>query len=567
MRLLSRPSATLSSIRNGGEGWGEEVLRFMGGDGVRGKQSPAQLHNSWKRASGRFFVAAFTPNTRHSSPVRKPAKPSAKAAQARPPSQTNGPAARRRRPAPASHGGQELRNQLAAIVENSNDAIFARRFDGTITTWNAAAKRIFGYSADEMIGHSSRLLVPPGRRDEYRQLLTRVRRGRLVAMYKTERLRKDGRLIQVSLTLSPVRDPAGRLTGFSTIARDISEHYELNEALAQRQRELDDLFEHASIGLILVSPAGLVLRANRAFLAMLERTREHVVGCGVDTFSPDPAPAAAVLKRLANRETLQNSSLEFTTSRGESRFALVDADGLWERGRLVQTRWFVRDVSRRRQLEREVLEISARERRGFAQDLHDGLGQQLGGVAYLANVLRERLTERRMPEAGSAARIFNLVRKAIEDARRMARGLSPIGDGPEGLLEALRDLATQTTELHGIRCRLICPQPGPRPDVTLAGHLYRIAQEAVNNALKHGRPRAISISLRSDPGQILLRVADNGTGLIPLAPERRGLGLRIMQYRATLIRGTLTVTPRHPRGAIVSCTVPWSPVKSSLTLH
>jgi PAS domain S-box-containing protein len=451
--------------------------------------------------------------------------------------------------------GPDLRSQLAAIVEHSNDAIYSRSFDGIFITWNAAAERIFGFTAGEIIGQSSRLLLPPGADHEYRTLVERLRRGRVIEQFETERLRKDGRRIRVSLTLSPIRDASRRLVGYSTIARDVSEQRRVQETLLRREAELDDLFGEASVGLILVSPEGAVLRANQAFAGMLQRQPRDVVGRPLQDFQSEGSALDGLLQRVARRETLHNLATEFLTVKGETRFVLVDANGLWERGRLLHSRWFVRDITRRRRLERELLEVSERERRGFAQELHDGLGQQLGGVAYLCGVLRERLAERNSREAQSAERIFELVRKAIEDARRMARGLSPINEGPEGLMEALRELAAQTAELKGVRCRLNCRGTVLVPDSVVAGHLYRIAQEAVNNAIKHGRSRTITVSLRHTDGRLILAVLDDGRGIGPLSPNRKGLGLRIMQYRAGLIRGTLDVAPRQARGTEVVCTV------------
>jgi signal transduction histidine kinase len=248
--------------------------------------------------------------------------------------------------------------------------------------------------------------------------------------------------------------------------------------------------------------------------------------------------------------------MELITRRDETKFVLVDANAFWEKGTLVHSRWFIRDISQRKRLERELLEISERERRGLAQELHDGLGQQLGGIAYLSNVLREKLLERSAPEAGDAARISDLMRNAIEQARRVARGLSPIQPEPEGLRNALRELAEQTTELFGIRCVLDCRRPVPVSDTELAAHLFRIAQEAVNNAVKHAKPRSITIRLAGERNRLTLTVADDGRGIGPISPTRSGLGLRIMQYRCSLIRGTLTVRRRRMRGTEVVCSAP-----------
>lgn len=122
----------------------------------------------------------------------------------------------------------EQNSLFVSIVEHSNDAIFTRTLDGVVTTWNAAAERIFGFKAHEIIGKSSRVLLPRGQRDELRQLLGRVKRGELIRHFETLRLRKDRRVLHVSLTLSPLRDSRRRLTGFSTIARDITGEREID---------------------------------------------------------------------------------------------------------------------------------------------------------------------------------------------------------------------------------------------------------------------------------------------------------------------------------------------------
>jgi PAS domain S-box-containing protein len=328
------------------------------------------------------------------------------------------------------------------------------------------------------------------------------------------------------------------------------------EVLARREHELQDLFDEASIGLVLLARDGTILRANHAFFDLLERAPARVVGRKFGEFHIDPTLIERMLARLAARQTFNNVATELLASEGCPHPVLVDANTLWEDGRFVHSRWFVRDISQRKRLERELLELSERERRRFAQELHDGLGQQLGGVAYLSNVLREKLSERGAPEAADATRIFGLVREAIEQTRRVSRGLSPIRPEPEGLMDALQDLALQTTELFRVRCRYVCRKPVLIEDSALAGHLYRIAQEAVNNALKHAGPRHISVLLRRSREHIVLGVSDDGKGIGPISPRRQGLGLHIMQYRASLVRGTVIVRRRSNGGTEVICTAP-----------
>jgi PAS domain S-box-containing protein len=450
----------------------------------------------------------------------------------------------------------ERARDLAAIVEYSNDAVFSRRLDGTIATWNAAAERIFGFRAREVVGQGSQVLLPRGHRDEFRKLLARMRQGEVVQHFETERLRKDGRRIFVSLTLSPLRDGRGQLIGFSTIARDITEQRTAQEALQRSERALADLFEEASVGLVWTTIGGRVLRANRAWLEMLECRPGECVGLALGKFHPERHVLAQLIRRLAGRETVRNFQTRFRTRKGDQRDVLLDASAFWEGGRVVHLRWFVRDITRRKQLEREVLAISERERGTFSRELHDSLGQQLSGIAYLTNVLRERLREGGSPEVGGVERICSLLKQAIEQARAVARGLSPVRPEPEGLSAGLKELAARSSELFGVRCQFRYPRAVPVGDSEAANHLYRIAQEAVHNACRHGRATRVTIGLTREREGVVLKIVDDGSGIGPLSPRRKGLGLRIMQYRAGLLAGTVSVRSRPAGGTEVCCVAP-----------
>lgn len=411
------------------------------------------------------------------------------------------------------------------------------------------------------------MLLPRGHQDEFRKLLVRMRRGEVVEHFETKRLRQDGRLIYVSLTLSPIRDSSRRLISFSTIVRDITEQRHAREALECRERELTDLFEEASVGLLLVTHDGRILRANPALLSILDCRADDCVGHLLAEFHPDPLALSGWLKRLAGRETLRNFQMALRSHGGRIKEVLVDANAFWENGKLVHTRWFIRDITRRKQLEREVLAISDRERCAFARELHDSLGQQLSGIAYLSNVIRDRLGEQGLPEASEVARISRLLKQAIDETRRVSRGLSPVHTEPEGLGAALSELVAHTRAVFGILCRLRCPKPVLVSDNEAATHLYRIAQEAVTNAIRHGHARRITISLNQCLGRVSLSITDNGEGIGALSPKRKGLGLRVMQYRAGLLQGEFFVR-RHPEGGTqVRCVVQASNLKAPESNH
>ena len=214
------------------------------------------------------------------------------------------------------------------------------------------------------------------------------------------------------------------------------------------------------------------------------------------------------------------------------------------------------DITERKRMESAVLEISGREQRQIGQDLHDGLGQHLTGIAFMSKVLEQQLTEAGAPQAPHAAKIVRLVNDAINRTRELARGLVPVFSDAQGLMSALKQWTVEVEDLFTVRCRFRCPEPILITDVGMATHLYHIAQEAVNNALKHGAPEHIELTLAREGGTGSLIVEDDGIGLPEIPTSHPGLGLRIMSYRATMVGGSLDIRRRAPRGTVISCQFP-----------
>jgi PAS domain S-box-containing protein len=222
--------------------------------------------------------------------------------------------------------------------------------------------------------------------------------------------------------------------------------------------------------------------------------------------------------------------------------------------------WFIHgvgfDITERKSLEEAILKISATEQRRIAQDLHDGLGQHLTGIAFMSKVLEEKLADKSLPEAAEAAKIVKMVNQAIENTRQLARGLHPVAAEPLGLMSALRNWANEVEELFHIRCTFRCSQPLPIRDPNLATHLYRIAQEAVHNAIRHGKSRNIEVGLSRKNETGTLTIRDDGDGFQKQEAAQPGVGLSIMNYRADMVGGSLKVQPNEDRGVTVTCLFP-----------
>jgi len=222
----------------------------------------------------------------------------------------------------------------------------------------------------------------------------------------------------------------------------------------------------------------------------------------------------------------------------------------------------LRTRAERERLERELLEISEREQRRIAQDLHDGLCQQLLGASYLATTVERRLAQRNDPEAKALHAIAELLRASATDARALSHGLHPVDAGPRALMKALEVFAGVTSRMFGVDCRFVCPRPVNIRQQGASTHLYRIAQEAASNAITHGGSTRVTVRLaHAAKGHVLLSVRDNGKGMPMAAPGAKGMGLRIMRYRASMCGGKLEIVKSPGSGVTVNCRVPAATVK------
>lgn len=214
------------------------------------------------------------------------------------------------------------------------------------------------------------------------------------------------------------------------------------------------------------------------------------------------------------------------------------------------------EMQERERLEKEILEISEREQRRIGHDLHDSLCQHLTATAMAGQVLGEKLAAKSSPEAADAREIVKLIEDSITLTRNLAHGISPVEMEKEGLITALREFAANISQLFKVNCIFDCESPPMISDAAMATHLYRIAQEAVNNAIRHGKPKQIVISLSSQKQQLELTIEDDGAGLPEDLQKGHGMGTRIMAHRAAMIGGTFSIEPNPTGGTFVKCSIP-----------
>jgi PAS domain S-box-containing protein len=322
------------------------------------------------------------------------------------------------------------------------------------------------------------------------------------------------------------------------------------ESSRRSEAHLRTIINSAPIALLAADARGTItFEDGQALSAMGVKPGEHLRRSAAEVYKDFPLMLENVRRALAGEAF--SSVLEFASTVFECRFSPVRDKDRQPAGFIA----VATDVTERFRLQREILEISDREQARIGQDVHDGLCQQLIGVTLKANSLEQSLNAQQRPEAAVARKICGLLDEAITESRRVCRGLYPIRLRTEGLVPALEELAGTTSERHPVQCRCEADRQGPHCNVTTATHLYRIAQEALNNALKHSGARNLSIQLTESEGAIVLQIKDDGKGLDPAPRRSSGMGLHIMDYRARLIGGSLQIQS-DKNGTIVSCRVP-----------
>ena len=372
-------------------------------------------------------------------------------------------------------------------------------------------------------------------------------------------LARDGHVVWFQCEAKVMFHEDGRPWFIHGIAFDITDLKRAEEALQEERNVASAILDSIGTLVVVLDPQMRIVRFNR----VCEETTGYSFADVRSRFVWDlmTVPDEAERFRNALEEVQEGRSVRDFEVSWESRggeplviswslTALRSANGTPQYFIAAGT-----DVTVRKRLETAVLEVSGREQRRIGQDLHDGLGQLLTGIAFMSKVQEQRLAEKNPPEAAEASKIVRLVNEAIHKARELARGLMPGLAEPNGLMSSLEQMAREIEEVFGASCRFSCDELLQIHDATAASHLYHIAQEAVSNAIKHGQATGIEIDLRGGNAVGVLVVRDNGHGIAAAAREHSGMGLDIMKHRAKMIGGALAIVS-NPRGTTVTCRFP-----------
>jgi two-component system, LuxR family, sensor kinase FixL len=329
---------------------------------------------------------------------------------------------------------------------------------------------------------------------------------------------------------------------------------EANETVRQSKERHEQVIQTALDGFVRFDRHGRVLEVNKALCDLLDYAPGALLDRDVfdsegATFRGDvrhrveqlePNGAARCFTRLMCRDGTE-IDVEISFRReGEELFG------------------FVHDISAQRRLERQMQQLTLDERRRFGQELHDGLGQQLTAIEMMTHTLARELKTPAPKQAKAAFEITNYIRRAITQTREIAHGLSPVAEDGEGLMNALQELAHMTA-LAGVACDFKCAEAVKIEDAATASHLYRIAQEAVTNALKHAKAQLIRLRLENRASTVDLVIEDDGKGLPRRKTPNGGMGLQVMQHRALLIGGSLAIDSVTGKGVRIICSLPKKP--------
>jgi PAS domain S-box-containing protein len=350
-------------------------------------------------------------------------------------------------------------------------------------------------------------------------------------------------------------------TGITGAVINITEITDRQAAMHLRETQAR-MFELLHEGVVVIDIDNMIRMANPAF----ERMFGFAPGTAVETSIDDliAQQSGARRGRLdpqllgAGSDASGPTPVEFKCRRRDgSTFdaafvaTLTHVDG--ETHRLA----VITDVTERRRLEREILEIAGREQLRIGSDLHDGLGQDLTGVALMLRSVVAQLRKENSSARADLEDIISLVNGAIESTRAMARGLAPVGADRGGLIAGLQSMAVRGMERYGVKAQFTTSLEEPLTlDDGAATHLYRIAQEAFTNAIRHGRVTQVTIVLATAEGTLTLSIEDNGRGFDERNASSNGMGMKLMRYRAQMLGGDLTIINNKTGGVVVRCTCP-----------
>ncbi len=455
----------------------------------------------------------------------------------------------------------------SSILRSIADGVLVTDADGNVRYMNGVAERLTGWSFEDARGHQGDDVLrfaASANPTASPNIVARVlgARSRVVVPRDEVVISRGGQRVPVEGMCTPITDNLGRLIGTTTTLRDETDERRAELEARIMSDRLRAVVDTAVDGMVLLDDVGRILMANPACERLFGYAADEVIGESIEALLPDCLTdefgRTLVSANPRDRMPVQITGREaFARRRVGTTFPVeVSVGDASDRGQRVFV-CVIHDVSERKKLEAALVDAVAGEQRRFGQDLHDGLGQELTGLSLLLAAMAQTAHKQGFSNAFDLDRALSVSHAALTSCRHIARGLSPVNEGQGGLVAGLRDLVSRMSGGSGpvIEFEAIhAEQLGLSPMV--ADHLYRIAQEALTNALKHAHAKSIAVTLDIEPQSVRLEVCDDGDGLMITQLESRGLGMRTMNYRAGLIGARLLIERLGTAGTCVVCDCP-----------
>lgn len=464
---------------------------------------------------------------------------------------------------------RESEEKFRAIFDQAAVGVAIRdSFTGKFLNINDRYCEIIGLPRKKILERSFMDFVHPDDLQIDLEQMQKLRDGKISHFTMEKRyLRAKGTVVWVSLTVSPLWKPGEAPSQHIAVVEDITDR-KLAEAKYKRELKFNEtLVDHTSVIIVLLDRQGRMEHVNQATVDILGYSREELLGrtpWAVGLMGPEEKIRALERLKVLLKAGGSNPPRETILKAKDGKphvFSLSSVSTSALDGTVDRIIVTGSDLTERNRLQREVLKISEQEQARIGHNLHDGVGQTMTGVATLVEALESKLDGE---SRTSAARIRQLVQDAIQEVRRMSHSMSPAAVKNRGLEGVLQLLADTIRLNHRTACTFKI-DPGIRiDDAEKEMHIYRIAQEAANNAIRHGKPTKIILSMRhlGEKGCVL-KIEDNGSGIKKTkAKASDGIGLQVMDYRANLIGGTLKIASKPRRGVTVTCRFPCGPSKT-----
>lgn len=463
---------------------------------------------------------------------------------------------------PVSNPVDGIEPAFREIVESVDDVLWSLAPDlKTVIYVNPACEGVWGYPPASLLAKPGLWMkaVLPGDRARVLAVLAEVAKGGPGAGFEYRLRRPDGSERIIDDRRWAITDAAGRVVRIVGVSVDGTER----KRAEQMTKMLAAIVKASGDSIASLDAEGVITSWNNGAETLFGYTAAEAIGKHVSMLAPEGMPDVVAQQReIMVRVRRGETVAQYETVRRHKSGRLIDVSMTiaprWdEMGRIVGTSGVSRDITSRKRLENDRLDMIDREQRRIGRELHDGLGQQLTAIEFMCQSLGEELPGKYGALRKRVEKITAHLRDALAHTRALSHGLVPMRMNGEDLITALEELARRTDALGRSRCRFGCSKSLKIEDSQAAAQLFRIAQEAVHNSLRHGRPDHIEIDLTHTKGCVRLRVTDDGTGFDSAGQKSNGIGLQIMQQRAQMVGAVLAVASTPGKGVAVECL--WAP--------